>query len=160
MGTQSVSQILKKLRDSQEARGTFSAKFNIALPDTLVFHGTSEKIENFQTNISLGGANENKEEALVYASNEPDYAIFLGLIELQEGGSASVTCENGEVKKSVTVGFVNGDSKRNEGYIYVLDAKDFIAHDNSEFTSDQSDLLPLFSVKVGINDLESPIVIN
>lgn len=160
LGDESLSKGLKKLQDDQEVRKVFSTKFSIPLPDSLVFHGSPKEIESFRTNVSLGGANENKEDALIYASSEPDYAIFLALLDIQKGGSASVTCGNGEVKKSVTVGFVNGESKINEGYLYILDGKDFIAHDNAELTSGALDLKPIFHIGVTVTDLESSIVIN
>lgn len=159
LGEKTLSENLQQLRDATNARNMFKERFNIVLPESLVFHGSREEIQSFQTNVSLGGGNENKEDALVYASSEPDYAIFLALLDIQEGGSASVTCVTDEVKKSVTLGFVNGDSKIVEGYVYVLDVKDFTEHDNAEFTSDNSDLKPLFSVKVSITDLESPVIV-
>jgi hypothetical protein len=160
MGDKPISGILKKLRDSEDARRVFSNHFGVVLPDSLAFHGSPEDIEEFHANVSLGGANANKEEALIYASSEPDYAIFLALLNIQEGGSASVTCESGEVRKSITVGFVNGESKIGEGYVYVFDGKQFISHDNAELTSNLPGLQPVFSLKATVADLESPIVVS
>jgi hypothetical protein len=160
MGPKPISLTLEKLRDNQEARRVFAEKFSIVLPDSLIFHGSPENIKSFRTNVSLGGSNFNKDESLIYASSEPDYAIFLALLDIQEGGSASVTCEHGEVMKFITTGFVNGESKIEDGYLYVFDSKNFTSHDNAEFTSNMIDLQPVFYLNVTVADLKSPIVIN
>ena len=158
-GTESLSVVLKQLRDQQDFRKKIANIFDISIPDSIVFHGSSIEIERFQKNISLGGSNENKEEALIYASSEPDYAIFLAILDIQEGGSASVVCEGEYVKKSITVGFVNGESSINTGYVYVFDGADFITQNNSELTSSMSNLKPIFYIKVEAADLESSIEI-
>lgn len=153
----SLSVALKQLRDQQYFRKKLASILNISIPDSLVFHGSSVEIDQFKKSISLGGTNENKEEALIYASSEPDYAIFLAILDIQEGGSASVVCEEGQVKKSITVGFVNGASSINAGYVYVFDGADFISQNNSELTSNMSNLKPIFYIKVEATDLESSI---
>lgn len=154
-----LSTALKQLRDQQGFRKQLENIFNISIPDTIVFHGSSKKIERFQKNISLGGSNENKEEALIYASSEPDYAIFLALLDIQEGGSASVICEGGQVNKSITVGFVNGESCIGAGYVYVFDGANFLSQENSELTSSRSDLKPIFHIKVEATDLETSVTV-
>ena len=74
-------------------------------------------IENTKPYILFhGGQNFNKmlkpspSEKLIYATSNPNYAIFLAVIDLQKGGNAGVLSNPKKTKLTIDTSFVNGPS--------------------------------------------------
>lgn len=112
--------------------------------------------ENFKDFLnSKGGPNANRNEPLIYASDDPDYAIFLGIIKLRDGW-ASTSYRNGKKDFVVSIYFVNGESEISDGYVYVLDAESFIEDSLHHFTSPKGQS-PLLVIPVKPADLQTKI---
>src|SRR4051812_817948 len=72
-----------------------------------ILHGSQNLFPQFEPRVSKGGPNANKHEPLVYASDDPNYAIFLGIVDLK-AGSAGTGYVNGEIQCRISKEFVNG----------------------------------------------------
>ena len=142
-----------------EKFSSYISNNGISLPPktsaSILFHGSPFRLEELNSAISLGGQNENKDQALVYASDDPNYAIFLAILDIQSG-SASVHTENRKIKLSVDKEFMDGESKFIDGYLYVVDGQNFQSVGNHEHTC-STKVTILFAVKVTRQDLTEPI---
>lgn len=123
-----------------------------------VLHGSPHLFNKFEPRVSKGGGNKNKEEKLVYASDDPDYSIFMGVIKLRSG-MASVGYYSGKIRCSVTLDFVNGDSELSDGYVYVLDNETFVEDSRHHFTS-PVDHEPMMIIPVKPTDMQSEVIID
>lgn len=93
----------------------------------------------------------------VYATDDPNYAIFLATLDLRNG-RAAVTATSKNTKLSVDLDFVNGASKLKAGYIHILPATGFKKAGNREYVSDQP-VKPLCIIPVEPADLTVPIYV-
>jgi len=88
---------------------------------TLLLHGSQQVVDSIKPRVSIEDSNSDKEQLLlVYATDNPNYAIFLAIIEIQEGDSASVLVKEGETLLSVNKGFIKGFSSCSNGYVYII----------------------------------------
>lgn len=140
----------------------FLRNYNIQLPPSgntqVLFHGSKDLIAVLQTNISISDTNTNKNELFVYATNNPNYAIFLAIINIQEDGTASVVVEKGRTKLSINNGFINGPSCLGDGFVHVIDGSGFEKLENDEYAS-QSSKPTMFAFRVKPDDLTEPIIV-
>lgn len=72
----------------------------------------------------MGKYGKAKRSAFLYATDDPNYAIFLALLNLENGGASVVATEK-ESKLAVDLDFVNGPSKIKHGYVHVLSSQSF-----------------------------------
>ena len=132
---------------------------HVILPPRVLFHGSSKVLNILEPNVSDGGANENREDALIYATDHPEYAIFLSIIDIQETGRAGVSFgKDDAIDIHVNKEFMDGPSRFVEGYLHVLDATGFTQQENHEFTIGGF-LKPLFCIQVQKDDLHTKIAI-
>lgn len=127
------------------------------VPTGVLFHGSQEFLSTLQPNKSVGQNGISEPEDLVYATDDPNYAIFLAVITL-ENGSASVKVEKNGTVLAVDLDFVNGPSRFEEGYVHVVSGAEFEKTTNTEYVANK-DIDVLFSVPVAVNDLTVPIQI-
>ena len=155
-----ISEALHKIYSSSELREKLGRKIKLSIPPNFLLHGSLDICEKLEPNISDGGINNNKQLRLIYATDNPDYAIFLAIIELKDSGRASVSFDesNKYIKLAVNLQFVNGQSQIKQGYVHILDRKGFTKQENREFTNDKV-IEPLFAVPVEPEDLQSGITI-
>ena len=125
-------------------------------PVSILFHGSQKDPDYLGSSFSINQANTKREESLVYATDNPNYTIFLAIIDLVERGHASVLVEDGKTSLSVDRGFVNGGSQIKDGYVHVVDGAGFKPSDNDEYVSSQPARI-LFSIKVRPSDLTEKI---
>lgn len=159
-GTIKASEALDKLRSSDEFRKKFEQRFSISLPADFLMHGSTSLLEMLETNVSDGGSNANKTESLVYTTDNPDYAIFLAIIDLKDNGRAGVVFDkNNEIPElSINTQFINGESKIIDGYVHILEGSSFVPNANREFTSNVS-IKPLCIIPVSAKDLQQKIIV-
>lgn len=118
-------------------------------PQKVLFHGTTKKFSV----LDLGP------DEKIYATDNPDYAIFLGIIKLDRGGNAGVSMDNEKKTKLwVSDGFVNGASKFVSGYIHVVAMDNFKSCGNFEYTTKTKTPI-LFSIQVTALDLTVPVLV-
>ena len=155
-----VSESLQKIYSSSELRKKLGKKIKTVIPSNFLLHGSLNVCKELKPNVSDGGINDNKKSPLVYATNHSDYAIFLAIIDLKDDGRASVSLNDNtpDIKLTIDLQFVNGQSQIKQGYVHILDSNGFTKQDNREFTSNKI-VKPLFSVPVGPEDLQSKITI-
>ncbi len=94
------------------------------LPSDVLFHGSKKLQYILVPNISMGKYGKAKRSAFLYATDDPNYAIFLALLNLENGGASVVATEK-ESKLAVDLDFVNGPSKIKHGYVHVLSSQSF-----------------------------------
>lgn len=124
-----------------------------------ILHGSGKVILQFELRVSKGGPNTNQDEPLVYASDDPDYAIFLAVIKLKGEGMASVGYPGGNVECSINTAFINGESKLSDGYVYLLDRQTFNEDALHNFSSPASQT-PMLAIPVNPSDMHTKVVIN
>ena len=125
---------------------------------SVLFHGSKDLRAVLQTNISASNTNASKNELFVYATNNPNYAIFLAIINIQEDGTASVVVKKGKAKLGINNGFVNGPSCLGDGFVHVIDGSGFKKLENDEYTSRSSKPI-MFAFRVKLDDLTEPIIV-
>jgi len=146
---------------NKEGLGLFShylkhnENFAINADKGVLFHGSENYNESLTPNSSMGSDGNRENEAFVYATENPDYAIFLAIIRLQDA-EAGVIVEDGNAKLSISPGFVNGLSLIKEGFLHVVSSEDFEKTSNSEYQS-KSSIETLFAFEVTSKDLSVPI---
>ena len=155
-----VSEALQKIYLSSELRENLGRKIKITIPPNFLLHGSINVCKELRPSISEGGVNDNKRSPLIYATDDFDYAIFLAIIDLKDDGRASVVFDENtdDIKLTINLQFVNGQSQIKQGYVHILDSKGFTKQENQEFTSDTL-VKPLFAVPVEPEDLQSEIII-
>ena len=95
-------------------------------------------------------------EKHIYATNNANYAIFLSVTDIQEGGAASVHVSKNEF--SITAGFINGESKISKGFVHIVSEDGFRATSNSEYVCEGT-IPVLFSMPVCFEDLTEKVFV-
>jgi hypothetical protein len=134
-------------------------KNEIAPSTKVLLNGSADLFFKFEPRISTGGPNENKETPLIYASDDPDYAMFMAIIKLREG-SASVNYNHRTEKIQCFVhkDFINGPSQIVNGYVYILDQSKFEMNGKHHFTC-PTEQEPIFIIPIKPKDLRTDIVV-
>jgi len=128
-----------------------------SLPSRVIFHGTRTAQSLLVPQNSMGRGGKLERSAFVYATDNPNYAIFLAILRLKDG-SASVDASTKKPVLSVGLDFVNGPSELKDGYVHVLSAEGFEKTKNREYrTRQQAEVL--FVISVTPADLTVPIYI-
>jgi hypothetical protein len=112
----------------------------------IIFHGSQSNLEKLKIS---------QEEKLIYATDSPNYAIFLAILNLKNA-TAGVLIKKGVAHLTIDHAFVNGLSSFKNGWIHILSAKSFKKAENHEYISKQS-IPVLFSIPVTPRDLTVPI---
>ncbi len=141
----------------------FCEKNNCILPkfvsSTILFHGSTNMLTMLEPNTSVDQDGKKESLNLVYATDDPNYAIFLAILDIRESGGASVhTPKSRPIKLSISLGFINGPSKFKDGYIHIVSGSDFKKKTNKEYVSNRKTRV-LFSVPVSPKDLTVPICV-
>ena len=108
-------------------------------------------------NVSIGRQGKVEQETLVYATDDPNYAIFLALLNLKNGG-ASVAMNSEEPTLIVDLDFVNGPSKIKNGYVHIVPNQAFKKTKNREYVTNKQVAI-LLTVPVTFQDLTIPVCI-
>lgn len=124
-------------------------KLTLQKTPKLLFHGSTMLHNQLEPII---------EEKLVYATDNPNYAIFLAILNIQEEGSASVLVEEGKALLSISKGFVNGPSQFVCGYVHAISSQGFKESHNGEFVNKKT-VPALFAIEVTAADLTEPVYI-
>jgi hypothetical protein len=131
---------------------TFAAYAKIKMPEQTItrvlFHGSQTYHEELIPT---------RKEKFVYATDNPTYAIFLGVLDLNNA-SAGVSITKKETKLTVDLDFVNGRSSLRPGWVYIIDGDNFKQAANSEYISKRATKV-LCAIPVQPSDLTIPIVI-
>ena len=125
------------------------------IPSGVLFHGSNKLITVLRPNASMRRCGTLEQEKVVYATNDPNYAIFLAILNLKNG-IASVNATTRDTKLFVDLDFVNGPSKFKDGYIHIIAASDFKKTKNREYIS-HKEINVLFSIPVAPKDITVPI---
>ncbi len=157
-GANKVTSALELLLSSKKIQNLLKKDLKFSEPKNILFHGSPKLLKGVIPNISNGGMNKNKKQDLVYATDNPEYAIFLAIINLKDKGIASVTFTGQRINLSVDINFIDGASKIGDGYVYVFSRDSFLKQNNHEFTTTKT-IKPLFYINVKPEDLISPIKI-
>lgn len=96
-------------------------------------------------------------KSLVYATSDPNYAIFLAILNLKDASAGVVSTKKG-TRLTIDTDFVNGKSTLKPGYVHVISKKGFRKTSNNELVS-ETETPVLFSLKVTPADLTVPIEI-
>lgn len=135
-------------------------KTNIEPTQKAILHGSHKQIANFVPRPSTGGTNPDKDQPLIYATDDPDYAIFMAITK-SHGGSYGIDYfmnDKGIYKIVCSVGldFVNGESQLTDGYVYLLDHDKFMENGGHQYTSgvEQASLM---AIPVNPQDMNTSI---
>jgi hypothetical protein len=118
----------------------------------ILLHGSPTKNDVIRPNISQGGINNNKDEPLVYATDSPIYALFLGVLDLRSG-SAGISQFGDITVPTVDHEFITSDSTLTDGFVHVVQKKSFISVATHEFTTTK-DTDVLLSIPTKPSDLK------
>lgn len=127
------------------------------LSSNVLFHGSQKLQFSLIPSVSIGRCGKAEQEAAVYATSDPNYAIFLALLSLKNGG-ASVTATKKGSKLAVDLDFVNGPSKIKNGYVHIVSNQLFRKTKNKEYITN-TPVTILFTVPVTPQDITVPIYI-
>lgn len=120
-----------------------------------LFHGSSQH-HNQLTAISPSKRRVKEiKKLLIYATSDPNYAIFLALLRLKNA-SASVVSRNGRTKLAVDLAFVNRLSSLGPGWVHLVSGGNFKKILNNEYVSVKP-VEVLFAFPVVPSDLTVPI---
>lgn len=141
----------------------FCKKTNDILPEQawggqVLFHGSPQKQTALVPHASIGRDGVAEQKTFVYATDDPNYAIFLASLRLNKFGGASVDASSKSTRLSVNLGFVNGQSKLTNGYVHIVSRKFFKETTNREYKTDKT-INILFRIPVAPQDLTVPIYI-
>lgn len=114
----------------------------------LLFHGAQRANEHLSPS---------RREKFVYATDEPNYAIFLAVIRLHNA-SAGVLVTQRRTNLYVDLAFVNGPSSLRNGWVHILPNAGFKKTRNREYASRNSKDV-LFAIPVTPSDLTVPITV-
>ncbi|MEX1001817.1 MAG: hypothetical protein WDZ35_06865 [Crocinitomicaceae bacterium] len=123
----------------------------------VLFHGSPEKQVALTPHGSVGRDGTPEQKAFVYATDDPNYAIFLAILNLKNGG-ASVNASRKSTHLFVDLDFVNGSSKLKNGYAHIVGRESLKKTKNREYKSDRK-INVLFTISVTPADLTVPIYI-
>ena len=127
------------------------------LSGKVIFHGTQTAQSLLVPQNSMGRGGKLERRAYVYATDDPNYAIFLAILRLKNG-SALVNATTKNTVLAVGLDFVNGPSELKGGYVHVLSAENFKKTKNREYKTNQQ-VEVLFTIAVAPADLTVPIYI-
>jgi len=139
----------------------FCSKYGYTLPHQplggVLFHGSQKLQSTLNPNTSVGRNDELEQSAFVYTTDDPNYAIFLAILNLKNG-SASVNATAKNTTLVVNLDFVNGPSKFKKGYVHIVARSSFKKVKNREYKVSQQ-VKVLFTIPVIPADLTTPIYI-
>lgn len=124
----------------------------------ILFHGSKQLFKLIKPYRTTNHELEVSSDAFVYATSDPNYAIFLAILHMQPNGSASVDTSKEITELSVNLGFVNGKSTLDKGYVHIVTKNNFKDVRNSEYVS-KNTVTVLCSFEVLPSDLTVPIII-
>lgn len=127
------------------------------LDGDILFHGSGKVQKILRPNNSIGYGGKQEQRSYVYATDDPNYAIFLAILNLKNGG-ASVNATTKDTMLFVDLDFVNGPSKLKNGYIHIINGESFKKAKNREYKSDHS-VNVLFTIPTSPADLTVPIYV-
>lgn len=122
---------------------------NIKELRSVLFHGSSKKHYILKPDTS--------EEKSIYATDDPNYAIFLATLNLKNG-SASVRATKNSTILAIGLDFVNGPSKFKTGYVHIVSKDTFKKTSNREYQTNKP-VEVLFSIKTSPEDITVPIYV-
>ena len=159
---QGVKDLLHSFQDKAELFSflNFFQKNNegtLSMIEDVTFHGSQEVLNVLTPNRSMGSEGVKEEKAYVYATDDPNYAIFLACLHLDQGG-ASVNAKSDETELFVDLDFVNGASKLTSGFVHVVSKADFDMVENREFRCEKS-IEVICSIPVEPSDLSVPVYV-
>lgn len=105
----------------------------------------------------MGRGDKLERVAYIYATDDPNYAIFLAILRLKNG-SASVNATAKNAMLVVDLDFVNGPSTLENGYVHVVTTDGFKKTRNREHRANRR-VNVLFTIPVTPADLTVPIYI-
>lgn len=123
----------------------------------ILFHGSGKAQKFLRPNASVGFGGKRERRSYVYATNDPNYAIFLATLNLRNG-SASVNAQVRNTMLFVDLDFVNGPSKLTGGYVHIVKGEQFKKYKNREYRSGDQ-VNATFIIPVVPADLTVPIYI-
>jgi len=135
----------------------YKLHFSEQLPKGVLFHGSQKLQTTIVPNASIGRGGKAEKQTLVHATDGPNYAIFLALLDLKNGG-AGVTASNKNTILTVDIGFVNGLSKLRNGYVHILPNQKFRKTKKREYITNMT-VETMFAVPVTPQDLTVPVYI-
>lgn len=161
-GTVSFLHFLRRkqyLQDFYSAckRGAYALPQRERPSEKILFHGSPKAQAALVPNASVGAGDRTERNALVYATDDPNYAIFLAVLHLKNG-SAGVSAARKNSILTVDLDFVNGPSKLKNGYVHIVSGDLFKKTKNKEYKTDKP-VPVLFSIRVTPQDLTVPICI-
>jgi len=128
------------------------------LPTRVLLHGAPRQCATLTPRNSIGTDGQPERTAHIYATDDHNYAIFLALLRLKEGGTAAATVQRGKRALSVSLGFVNGQSRFVSGYVHLLPATPFRQVALGEYTAD-TPIKTLCAVPIVPQDLTVPVTL-
>lgn len=124
----------------------------------VVFHGSSEFFESVSQNVSTGGQNEDRHQALVYATGYADYAIFMGITKGSYYGTTAKLVNNEYVVVPyISPKYINRGGQIVDGFVYVLSKEGFTGK-KWEYSS-KNNMELLFILPVKFSDLRVEITL-
>lgn len=163
-GIQGVSSMLRKFTEMGIAdfvnylsQKGFEGLGIVAENQKVLLHGSDKLISVFEPKVSTGGGNSNKEERLVYATEDSEYAIFMAITH-QRGGTYGISYKQTGFTCYVDLTFINGPSTLEPGYVYIFNREGFEQVGNHEFTT-SNQTGSLLAIPVEPEDLITPITI-
>lgn len=152
---------IKKRKSNLRDFFDFCNEHNKALPKLLnsgiLFHGSGKVQKILRPNNSIGYGGKQEQHPYVYATDDPNYAIFLAILNLKHGG-ASVNATTKDTMLFIDLDFVNGPSKLKNGYIHIVSGESFKKAKNREYKSDHP-VNVLFTIPTSPADLTVPIYV-
>lgn len=145
----------KHLRDFYDFCKRHSFMLTGKPPENVLFHGSQKPQSFLKPNTSIGRSGKAERKAYVYATDDPNYAIFLAVLKLKNG-SASVNAKSKNTTLMINLDFVNGPSKLKNGYVHVVEDKSFKRTTNSEYKTDKI-VRVSFSIPIMPQNLTVPI---
>lgn len=126
----------------------------------VILHGSSNMIYEFKPRVSRDGPNSNQEEPLIYATDDPDYAIFLAILDNKRTkGIPMVYYDQGQIKCSIDLDYAKFADGFNSGFVYLLDKSSFEENSAHHFTSPLKQV-PLFAIPIQPRDLKTTVYID
>lgn len=125
--------------------------------ENITFHGSQDALSKLIPNRSVGSGGEKEGKAYVYGTEDPNYAIFMACLSLDQG-EASVNAEPEETMLFIDLDFVNGPSQLKSGYLHLIDTSSFERIPNNEYRSEE-EVEILLSISVEPGDLTVPVYV-
>lgn len=108
----------------------------------VVFHGTPKNITD---SLEIGYS----QDSLLYASDDPLYAAFLGIIKLEDEGRAGVAYDEADkISLSINQAFMDGESELVTGTVFILDKADFFKSEGDHEFISKKKVTPLGKITI------------